>query len=152
MNYQEIKNLIEKVSHSELTEVEIETGDIKIKLKKERTVVTSINQEDIKYISCTEKSNDKIVDTVEEIVTKDNVKVITSPMVGTFYSSPSPDSKSYVEVGQQVNKGDVLCILEAMKLMNEIESEYTGIVTKIYPNNEDTIEYDQPLFEIEIIA
>ena len=73
---------------------------------------------------------------------------ITSPLVGTFYSSPSPDAPSFVNVGDRVKKGQVIGIIEAMKLMNEIESDYDGVVTEILIKNEETVEFGQPLFRI----
>lgn len=73
---------------------------------------------------------------------------IRSPFVGTYYASPSPDSESFVKVGQKVNKGDVLCIVEAMKLMNEIEAETSGIIKEILVKNAEPVEYDQPIFVI----
>ena len=75
-------------------------------------------------------------------------KVVVSPLVGIFYSAPSPEAHSFVEVGDRVKKGQVLGIIEAMKLMNEIESEYDGVVEAILVNNEDVVEYGQPLFRI----
>lgn len=75
--------------------------------------------------------------------------VLTSPIVGTFYRSPNPQSPSFVEVGQRVSKGQVLCIIEAMKLMNEIESDADGVVTQIYPQNAQPVEFGEPLFRIQ---
>ncbi len=78
----------------------------------------------------------------------DNAHTVTSPMVGTFYQAPSPDADPFVQVGSHVNKGDTLCIIEAMKLMNEIEAEYSGTVTQILAENATPVEYGQPLFII----
>lgn len=75
--------------------------------------------------------------------------IVRSPMVGTFYASASPDAPAFVEVGQHVNAGDTLCILEAMKMMNQIEADKSGVIKEILANNEDAIEFDQPLFIIE---
>jgi acetyl-CoA carboxylase biotin carboxyl carrier protein len=75
--------------------------------------------------------------------------VLTSPIVGTFYSSPQPDAPSFVEVGSRVKKGQVLCIVEAMKLMNEIESDVDGVVTRIFPQNAQPVEFGEPLFAIK---
>ena len=75
-------------------------------------------------------------------------QVVVSPLVGTFYSSPSPEAESFVKVGDRVKKGQVLGIIEAMKLMNEIESEYDGVVEAVLVKNEDVVEYGQPLFRI----
>jgi acetyl-CoA carboxylase biotin carboxyl carrier protein len=76
----------------------------------------------------------------------EQVNTITSPIVGTFYRSPSPDSQPFVEVGSRVKRGQVLCIIEAMKLMNEIESDIDGVITEIYAQNAQAVEYGQPLF------
>ena len=84
----------------------------------------------------------------QEIGGDDNLSVITSPMVGTFYLKPSPTSNAYVEVGKEVKKGDTLCIIEAMKLMNEIESDYNGKIEKILVEDGQPVEYGTPLFEI----
>ncbi len=73
---------------------------------------------------------------------------MSSPIVGTFYRSPNPQSPSFVEVGQRVSKGQVLCIIEAMKLMNEIESDFDGVVSQIYPQNGQPVEFGEPLFRI----
>jgi acetyl-CoA carboxylase biotin carboxyl carrier protein len=75
--------------------------------------------------------------------------VLTSPIVGTFYRSPSPDAGSFVEVGSRVKKGQVLCIIEAMKLMNEIESDVDGVIAEIYPQNAQAVEFGEPLFAIK---
>jgi len=79
-----------------------------------------------------------------------NIKTVTSPMVGTYYSAPDPDSDSYVEVGGRVSNGQTLCIIEAMKLMNEVESEFNGIVTSILVENGQPVEYGEPLFYVEV--
>jgi acetyl-CoA carboxylase biotin carboxyl carrier protein len=107
-------------------------------------------------IKSTEKSQDYVLETEEvknnekEITIEDkNLSVITSPMVGTFYSSASPESPAFVEVGGAVSTGKVICIIEAMKLMNEIESEYSGIIVERLANDGDMVEYGQPLFKIK---
>ena len=99
--------------------------------------------------------NDKILKNEEkkEIIEKKDIpeksNIIKSPMVGIFYSKPSPNEKNYVEKNMEVKKGDTLCIIEAMKLMNEIESEYSGKIKKIYVKDGSPVEYGTPLFEIE---
>jgi acetyl-CoA carboxylase biotin carboxyl carrier protein len=96
-----------------------------------------------------------VVPTKPELETADseaagsNLTEVRSPMVGTFYRSPSPDADPYIEVGQSINVGQTMCIIEAMKLMNEIESEYSGKITKILVENAQPVEYNQPLFLIE---
>jgi acetyl-CoA carboxylase biotin carboxyl carrier protein len=92
-------------------------------------------------------------DTVAPLaVETDDSGVVRSPLVGTFYRAAGPDSKPYVEVGDRVGKGQVLCIVEAMKLMNEIEAEYAGVVREVIAENNQPVEYGQPLFRIEADA
>ena len=93
--------------------------------------------------------NDTIENQIKEDKNEKKGNIIKSPMVGTFYLKPSPTAEPYIEIGKEVKKGDVLCIIEAMKLMNEIESEYTGKVTKILVKDGETVEYGTPLFRIE---
>ena len=94
--------------------------------------------------------NEEFKDNEKEITIEDkNIKVITSPMVGTFYSSASPESPAFVEVGGAVSTGKVICIIEAMKLMNEIESEYSGIIAECLVNDGDMVEYGQPIFKVK---
>ena len=136
MDINEIMKLIQAVSDYGLTSFELEEGNIKIALKREKeTVVLSGAQP---AASAAEAPNIQS--------TSDNV--VLSPLVGTFYSSSSPDAEPFVKVGDTVKKGQVLGIIEAMKLMNEIESDFDGVVEAILVNNEDVVEYGQPLFRI----
>jgi acetyl-CoA carboxylase biotin carboxyl carrier protein len=152
MDYKAIQELIKTVSDSKLTLVELETEGLKIKLEKNNNeVVVDRLPQVVRTVSVEEQSFPviepvKIEEKVQEV--KKVGTVITSPIVGTFYASPGPDSKIFVEVGSKVKKGDVLCIIEAMKLMNEIESEVDGEVAEILVNNEQMVEYGQPLFRI----
>ncbi|HYP02671.1 MAG TPA: acetyl-CoA carboxylase biotin carboxyl carrier protein, partial [Pyrinomonadaceae bacterium] len=82
-------------------------------------------------------------------VAADNVQILTSPIVGTFYRAPAPDAAPYVEVGSRVKKGQVICIIEAMKLMNEIEAEWDGVITEIFPQNAQAVEFAERLFGIK---
>lgn len=148
MEYDQIKKLIEDMGSSKLTELDINFPDgTKISMKKDAPqVVTNLkevkleNQESVK----TETENEVVK---EETSKKGNI--VKSPMVGTFYIKPSPTSQPYVEVGKDVKVGDTLCIIEAMKLMNEIESEYAGKVAEILVKDGDVVEYGTPLFRIE---
>ena len=136
MEYEKIKQLIEDVGNSKLTSIEISFPDgTKINMKKEETVKVAE--------TIVGKESKVEIDSVEE-----NLNIVKSPMVGTFYAKPSPTSKSYVEVGKRVKKGDVLCIIEAMKLMNEIESEFDGEIKEILVQDGDAVEYGKPLFKI----
>ena len=146
MEYEKIKQLIEDMGNSKLTSLDIEFPDgTKISAKKEKQLVTEK--------PVTVAVNEEVVTQKEESTENTDRKVpegnvVKSPMVGTFYIKPSPDAEPYVEVGKQVNKGDVLCIIEAMKLMNEIESEFTGKVKEIYVKDGEPVEYGKPLFLI----
>lgn len=155
MDYKSIQELIKTVSDSKLTLLEIESEGIKIKMeKKQEQVVLERMPEVIKTIAVEEQLpsvvENKVPEKVEkaEPVKKEGV-VVTSPIVGTYYGSPGPEAAPFVSVGSKVKKGDVLCIIEAMKLMNEIESEVDGEVIEILVQNEQMVEYGQPLFLIK---
>ena len=165
----EIKDMIElmkAVSENALTSFELEQGDLKITMKREKKVVTPTVQvvgapavpaellsgqtAGVMPAAQTADPADSVSGGTEAAVFGDvaSDKAVTSPLVGTFYSSPSPDAEKFVKVGDTVKKGQVLGIVEAMKLMNEIESEYDGIVDAILVKNEEVVEYGQPLFRI----
>lgn len=142
MDYNEIKNLINDIGDSKVDEVNLEFPDgIKISVKKNNAVIKEV----VKQPGCenTENINIQIDDK------KENFKTVKSPMVGTFYSKSSPTSSPFVKVGDTVKKGQVLCIVEAMKLMNEIESEYDGEIVAICANDDDMVEFGQILFKIK---
>ena len=143
MDYNQIKKLIDDMGDSKLTSLEIDFPDgTKISMKKEeKEVVTKISE-----VASSEKEDKTEVIQEEKIETGN---IITSPMVGTFYSKPSPDSKPYVEVGSKVSKGDVVCIVEAMKLMNEIESEFDGEIAEILVKDGEPVDYGKPLFRVK---
>ena len=139
MEYEQIKQLIEDMGKSKLSSLDIEFPDgIKIKMKKNDNVVVTKNVENIQETKVKKEEEKK----------EEEGNIVTSPMVGTFYTKPSPDSDSYVEVGSTVKKGDVLCIIEAMKLMNEIESEFDGKIAEIIAKDGEPVQYGDPLFRI----
>ena len=143
MEYEKIKQLIEDMGNSKLTAVDIEFPDgTKISMKKDK-----MQERIIQNTSIIE--NDTIENQIKENTNEKKGNIIKSPMVGTFYLKPSPTAEPYIEIGKEIKKGDVLCIIEAMKLMNEIESEYTGKVTEILVKDGDTVEYGTPLLRIE---
>ena len=160
MDFKEIKELIEAVNSSDISFFELTINDAHIKMDKSlnreipkdnkslessQTLVSSVDDN----VACTTLEPKVKEETDGKSGSVDNYTVVKSPMVGTFYSAPSEDSKNFVECNDKVNKGDVLCIIEAMKLMNEIESEYTGTVKEILVKNGDMVEYGQPIFKIE---
>lgn len=149
MEYEKIKQLMEDMGNSKLTDIDIEFPDgTKISMKKQTNVEANIN--------CSQNVTKSIETktTNEEITTQINTEeiqgnIVKSPMVGTFYIKPSPTSDPYVQIGKEVTKGETLCIIEAMKLMNEIESEFSGKITEILVKDGDTVEYGTPLFVIK---
>ncbi len=154
MELKEIKELIKLVSDSGVSEVDITKGDFKIAIKKheEKTVVMQAPQAyapapvQVAAPAATERLEAPAAKT--ETVAG-NFITIKSPMIGTYYKSPSPDKAAFVQVGDEIKVGQVLCIVEAMKLFNEIESEVSGRIVKILVENASPIEYDQPLFLVE---
>ncbi len=151
MEYEKIKQLMDDMGNSKLSSIDIEFPDgVKIKMeKKENTVIkeiTNVKNNDAKKEIADEENNNENQENLSNEQKEGNI--VKSPMVGTFYIKPSPSSNPYVEVGTEVKEGDVLCIIEAMKLMNEIESEYTGKIAEIYVKDGEPVEYGKPLFRI----
>lgn len=154
MEIQDILALVQAVSDHSLTELELEDGDVKLSLKREEHSPAVINvAASGAGIPGTAVPNGMISGdaSVSLQASAGNIasdQVVKSPLVGIFYSASSPDAEPFVKVGDTVKKGQVLGIIEAMKLMNEIESEYDGVVEAILVKNEDVVEYGQPLFRI----
>lgn len=143
MEYENIKQLIEEMGNSKLTAVDIEFPDgTKISMKKDK-----MQEKIIQNIPIVE--NNTIENQITENKNEKKGNIIKSPMVGIFYLKPSPTAEPYIEIGKEVKKGDVLCIIEAMKLMNELESEYTGKVTEVLVKDGEAVEYGTPLLRIE---
>lgn len=139
MEYEKIKQLMTDMGNSKLTSIDIEFPDgVKIKMEK-NTAVASTQQVVVEEnASASEPKKEKV----------QTGNIVKSPMVGTFYIKSSPTSNPYVEIGSEVKKGAVLCIIEAMKLMNEIESEFDGKIAEILVKDGEPVEYGQPLFRI----
>ena len=153
MDYNDIKRLIDDMGNSKIDSLKIEFPDgVKISMKKntEKEVViaepTKIIEVGVSVPPAVKKQEENSLVKMEET---ENYKIVKSPMVGTFYASSSPKKEPFVKVGDKVHKGQVLCIVEAMKLMNEIESEFDGEIAEICVNNEDIVEYGTPLFKIK---
>ena len=161
MKVKEIQELLDFIAQSGLAEVNIETEQFKLAVKKyqEATVspVTSVYQTaapvQVPQVSAQAPSAESAapVSVPSAPSSKDESKLITikSPMIGTFYRSPNPESPFFANVGDEIKSGQTVCIIEAMKLFNEIESEVSGTVVKILVENASPVEYDQPLFLIE---
>ena len=146
MEYEQIKNIINDMSASSLNSLNIEFPDgVKINITKDNNN-NSVSNSILKNEMINQ--NNVVLNSNEDINVED-VNIVTSPMVGTFYLKPAPDKDDFVKVGDTVKKGQVLCIIEAMKLMNEIESEYDGQIVEICQKNEDMVDYGKPLFKIK---
>ena len=148
-----LKEVIYILENSNINEIEVRFWFSKLKVTKDAPIINtdseSLAEQPIANIQ--EPSSSDSVET-EEISTpiSSNTFTVRSPMPGTFYSCPDPDSKSFVEIGAKINKGDVLCIVEAMKIMNEIQSEKSGTIKEIMIEDCNPIEFDQPLFIIDL--
>ncbi len=156
MDIKEIQSLIKFVAKSGASEVKLETDDIKITIRtgpiggaQETTYVHQMpmTQAPVVPVSVPEVAAPSKTSAEEA----DDAKFITikSPIIGTFYRKPSPDKPSFVEVGSNIGKGDVLCVIEAMKLFNDIESEVSGKIVKILVEDSSPVEFDQPLFLVD---
>jgi acetyl-CoA carboxylase biotin carboxyl carrier protein len=142
MELEDLKELINLLKDSDITELQVEKDGTKVKIKREK-ILSSLEIPIHKQASFQEKIFTETAEETQRVVT------ITSPIVGTFYRAPSPDANPFVEMGAAVSKGQVLCIVEAMKLMNEIESDVDGTIVKILVENGQPVEYGEPLFLIE---
>ncbi len=146
MNLTEIKKLIKLVEESGIEELEVKQDDVQVRIRKGSNTV-AISAQPAPVMPPAAPVSAPQPQTVEK--GRDNFIEICSPMVGTFYRAPAPDADSYVKVGDEIKPGQVLCIIEAMKLMNEIEAEISGKIIKVFPENAQPIEYNQPLFLVE---
>lgn len=144
MELENLLKLIETVSASELTGFQYEENGVKIDMSKKKEKLQVIQSEPELIFA------GKTVSSMDETVKEENTEgeVVTSPLVGTYYEAPAEDAEAFVKVGDRVKKGQTLAIIEAMKLMNEIESEYDGVIKEIMVKNGQPVEYGQPLFRI----
>lgn len=141
MDIRKIKKLIEMLQDSDLREIEVKEGEESVRIA--RGIETPSNSLQSTQANISSTSND------QDITSASSGSSIKSPIVGTFYRKPAPDKPPYVELGDHVNTGDVVCIVEAMKMMNEIKSEFTGIVTAISVEDGEPVEFDQSLIIID---
>ena len=154
MNLEEIKELIRVFGRSKLGELKVKDGEFEVEMKKE--------QEKVVTVAASPSVSTPVATAIEPTTLETSTankkdiecadgEIITSPMVGTFYACPSPDSPPFVKVGDSVRAGQTLCILEAMKIMNELEAEYDCKILEILVQDGEAIEYDTPLFRVEKI-
>ena len=150
MDLRKIKKLMELLEESGIAEIEVKEGEESIKLSRNMTSNPVPMQQVMQQPSIPAQSS-QIVPTQDAPKPAEDLKknTVNSPMVGTFYASASPESKPFVTEGQSVKKGDTLCILEAMKMMNQVQAETDGKIIEILVDNAEPVEFDQPLFVIE---
>ena len=148
MDLRKLKKLIDLVQESGIAELEITEGEEKVKIVKGGVVSMAAAPTAVMAVPATAPAPSPAAATTAAPPTAETQEghVVKAPMVGTFYRSPSPDAKPFVEVGQAVKEGDTICIIEAMKLMNEIEADASGNVKAILVENGQPVEYGQPLF------
>lgn len=151
MEYKDIKEIVKDMGESKIDELKIEFPDgTKISMKKNDQKVVYKAEPEVHEVVVPQDSNVSTTTSANsENKVEENYKEIKAPMVGTFYSKSSPTAKPFVSVGDKVKKGDVVCIIEAMKLMNEIESEFDGEIVEICKKDEDMCEYGECLFKIK---
>ena len=150
MELKDLIALMEAAKKNEIDRFVYETETEKIVIRKKTAKTVKVNQKEniVKANKAEVHYEVETSEVQEESLHMDNENIVTSPLVGTFYSSPSPDAKPFVSVGDSVKKGQVIAIIEAMTLMNEIESEFDGVVEAVLVKDESVVEFGQPLFRI----
>lgn len=164
MDYNNVKELIGMIDSSSLTDFEYKQGDFFVKMSKNSADKSCVKSQGQAVTNSFDTSSNSVLSNESTVIAEEISKPITimpqnkvevkegsivkAPIVGTFYQSSSPEKPPLVKVGDKVKEGDLLCIIEAMKIMNEIKSPYTGEVAEIFVSNEDMVEYNQPLFRI----
>ena len=154
MDIRKIKKLIELLEESGIAEIEIKEGEEAVRISRMPTgnaLVHALPQFALPQMAAAlpAEAPATVAPAAEAAKARSNEHVVTAPMVGTFYAAPTPGAKSFVEIGDEVKVGQVLCIIEAMKMMNQIEADRAGRITSIMARNGDPVEYGQPLFVIE---
>lgn len=160
MEFKQIQELIKAINKSNISELSVEEGDFKITIKQAQTIsetqfvavqapMPQMLPQAAPQAAALPAAPAPAAQSTSAAAPNDKLITIKSPMIGTFYRSPSPDKPSFVNVGDDIKQGDVLCIVEAMKLFNEIESEVSGKIVKVLIDDASPVEYDQPLFLVE---
>jgi acetyl-CoA carboxylase biotin carboxyl carrier protein len=153
MDIRKVKKLIELLEASSVDEIEIKEGEESVRISRNKAasiaMAAPVAAPAMPAPLAPAPAAPVPVPATPEAAAPSTANAVTSPMVGTFYRSPSPDASAFVEVGQSVRAGDVLCIVEAMKMMNQIEADRAGTVTAIHAENGEPVEFDQPLITVE---
>ncbi|WP_250658825.1 acetyl-CoA carboxylase biotin carboxyl carrier protein [Alkalimarinus coralli] len=151
MDIRKIKKLIELIEESDIEEIEIKEGDDAVRISRRKQVMATAQQPTFVASAPeapTEKADSSSPQQETDPAPEHNGHVVRSPMVGTFYRAASPSAPAFIEVGQTVKSGDTICIVEAMKMMNQIEADKSGTVSEIFIENGQPVEFDQPLITI----
>ena len=153
MDLKVVKKILDMIAESDVNEVSIEEGDFKIKVKK------SADVEHVTYsqpVAAQPSLPAQVAPSTQQTIAAETTtptqtvgETVKAPIVGTYYQSPSPDSDPFIKIGDSVSKGQTLCIIEAMKIMNEIEAEFGGVIKEMHVSDGTPVEFDQPLFVIE---
>ncbi|MBS7577296.1 MULTISPECIES: acetyl-CoA carboxylase biotin carboxyl carrier protein [unclassified Enterococcus] len=162
MNFSEINKIIDKIDQSSIKEIHLKQGDFELVLSKNEFVNTKTPDSNNQVVASQLNKqngieeavlNDVTEVSIEETIVESTVEpegdLVSSPLVGVVYLQPAPDKAKFVEVGSQVNKGDTLCIVEAMKVMNEIPADKSGVISEVLIDAETVVEFGQPLFRIK---
>jgi acetyl-CoA carboxylase biotin carboxyl carrier protein len=147
MDIRKIKKLIELLEESGIAEIEIKEGEEAVRISRMPTGTATVHA--LPQLPAAAPLAPPAAPAAEAPKARPNEHVVTAPMVGTFYASPTPGAKPFVEIGDEIKVGQVLCIIEAMKMMNQIEADRAGRITSIMARNGDPVEYGQPLFVVE---
>ena len=148
MDLRKLKSLIDLVSDSDISELEISEGEDSVRIVKEKI---KSNEKIVRYEKPSQSDSPQDnSESKNKYFETENIETVVSPMVGTFYRAPSPESSPFVDIGQLVEEGQTLCVIEAMKLMNEVPSNISGKVLEVLIENGEPVEFEQPLFKIEI--
>lgn len=149
LSFDDINKLADKVENGKLSKIKIKNGDCEIVIEKECKIAAVPAAVQTAAVAAPVVSQPAAEEEAPAAETVSSGNVVKAPIVGTYYSAPGPDKPPFVEVGKKVSKGDVIMIIESMKLMNEVQSEYDGVVKEILVNNGTAVEYDQPVMIIE---
>jgi len=147
MDLRKIKKLIEMLQESDLNEIEVKEGEESVRINRKKEVHISPSAPQVSLSTLDQQQ--AVSSPAAEEESSSELTSITSPMVGTFYRSPAPGKPAFVEIGQKVKAGDVVCIIEAMKMMNQVKSDVDGVVREIHIEDGQPVEFDQPLISIE---
>ena len=149
LSFDDINKLADKVENGKLSKIKIKNGDCEIVIEKECKIAAVPAAVQTAAVAAPVVSQPAAEEEAPAAEAVSSGNVVKAPIVGTYYSAPGPDKPPFVEVGKKVSKGDVIMIIESMKLMNEVQSEYDGVVKEILVNNGTAVEYDQPVLIIE---